>query len=435
MVDTRTDRPRTTPVPVTTGTRQFWEQSFGKAVGETTTLFGTLPVPHAPEEDLGTVDPDLRRAIGSAAPGTPVARPADPWAALEAAASAAVTVRRAVAADRYVLHRAYPSPRALFGVDLERVDAAGRREVLLPWSGATAPADRRRSPDHAGTPDRRGLVARIRPDRYPTPYAGLRPSLARLEAGHLLATVAAAAHHLGVDPATVLHAHGDEVARLTPRPDPTGPGWTIAPDVIGSLVRASSDGPDGPPPTVDAWFARRTSGPSTANLITSREVPDPARQRIDAVVAAGLAAVAPLYAAGALTVHRTTLVGRGMSERYLTPLRPDGAGPERPMASTGAWASAAGLTWSVDPHRLAAVMGPGALESVHVLLGWLAQWVCLSAAACGIAARPARNFDEPTWAHDLGLDAGAVPAYQVWLRPLADNDLTPAAWTTYGRNT
>lgn len=439
MDSTRTARPRPAPLPLSPHRaegRRFWDQSFDKAVGPTDTMFGTRPVPAPADRAQTPLDPALVQALAQSAPGERSTVAGDGWAALRAAASAAVAVRRATAADEYVLHRAYPSARALFGVDLEEHSADGTRAVFLPWSPSMTTV----GSDHGAVGRGSGtsaplIVARLRPDRYPSPYGTLRPSLARLEAGHLLATVAAAAYHLGLDPVSTLEAAEVEAGRLILAGRPERSGWSIPGSAVARLVELSTAvgaAPD-PPDTVDAWFSRRTSGPTASNLVTAHAIPDPQVRALEAVVAAGLRAVGHLAPPEALTVHRCTLPGRAMTGRTLTPVGPDGPGASTPMSATGSWASAVGLTWSIDPWELTRTAGPAALERVHVLLGWLSQWVCLTAANLGIAARPVRNFDEATWAHDLGLPPSSVPAYQLWLRPLTPTDLTPAVWTTHGR--
>ena len=82
------------------------------------------------------------------------------------------------------------------------------------------------------------------------------------------------------------------------------------------------------------------------------------------------------------------------------------------MAAQAPWSSALGYTWSIDPlawEREHAAVTTGA---VQVLLGWLCQWVCLTAAALDVAARPMRNIDEALWAGELELASRAMPAYR-----------------------
>lgn len=444
MAHVRRDRPQPAPVPVsrqqtaagptvaaTAPLGTLWERSWGKAVGEVTTVLGTLPQPTGTPSPDGLAD--LVARVDAVPVGSTAHLPVDAERRLAAAGAAAVLTRRSVAVDRYVLHRAYPSPRALFGVDLEHHRSDGRRSLLTPWAGAVLSvaepahgADTGPSRSQAGP----GLVALARPERYPDPYGELRTTLTELEAGHLLATALAVAGHLDLEPVTVLGGPGDRVGRMSLRPG-VPDGLELPVRAAGDLVAAATAGTS--ERTLAEWFAGRTSGPSDANLITSVEPTADVVARLDAVVSLGLAAVRSLCPPGALVVHRTTLHGRGMSDRTLALMGPDGAGRSAPLASRAPWSSALGYTWSIDPHAWEQEHGAVGDGAVQALLGWLCQWVCLAAADLGVAARPMRNIDEALWAHDLQLDDRAMPAYQVWIRPLTAHDRTPSAWTTQGR--
>lgn len=411
------------PAPGSGPLRALWESSWGKAVGEVTTILGTDPLPAGLPSADGR--PDLVARVDAAGVGHPVDLGVDEPERLAVAGAVAVRTRRIAAIDRYVLHRAYPSPRALFGADLEHRRPDGRRSVLTSWDGAVL--------DETGTSsseDVPGLVALTTPGRYPAPYGELRPTLTLLEAGHLLATVLAAAHHVDLQPTTVLGGR-DGVAGAMTVGSPAGEGLLLPVTSAARLVETAATGTD--VGSLGDWFARRTSGPSGANLITSTEPSADVAARLDAVVALGLELVAGFCPPGALTVHRTVLHGRGMSDRTVAPVHPGGAGTSTPLAAQAPWSSALGYTWSIDPlawEREHAAVANGA---VQVLLGWLCQWVCLTAAALGVAARPMRNIDEALWASDLQLGGRAMPAYQVWIRPLSPHDRTPSAWTNQGR--
>lgn len=413
----------TRPAPASRPLRALWASSWGKAVGEVTTILGTEPLPAGPPSSGSR--PDLVVRVDATPVGHPVDLGVDAHERLAVAGAVAVRTRRIAAVDRYVLHRAYPSPRALFGVDLEHRRPDGRRRILTSWDGTVLD----------GTigypaPDAAGLVALATPGRYPAPYGDLRPTLTLLEAGHLLATVMAAAHHVDLRPTTVLGGR-DGVAGAMSLGSPAGEGLQLPDTSAARLIEAATAGTD--VGSVGDWFARRTSGPSGANLITSTEPSAEVVARLDAVAALGLELVAALCPPGALTVHRTVLHGRGMSDRTVAQVHPDGAGASTPLAAQAPWSSAVGYTWSIDPlawERKHAAVTDGA---VQVLLGWLCQWVCLTAAALGVAARPMRNIDEAPWASDLQLESRAMPAYQVWIRPLPPHDRTPSAWTNQGR--
>lgn len=423
--------------------RALWDSSWGKAVGEVTTILGTDPLPAGLPSGEG--HPDLVGRVDATAVGRTVDLAVDEHERLAVAGSVAVRTRRIAAIDRYALHRAYPSPRALFGVDLEHRHPDGRRSILTPWDGAvleaTVPTQRPAAGESSGatpargTGDRRaadvaGLVALATPGRYPSPYGDLRPTLTLLEAGHLLATVLAVAHHVDVQPTTVLGGWDGVAGRMTLGAC-VEEGLELPVASATRLVDTATAGTD--VRSVGDWFARRTSGPSGANLITSGEPTADVIARLDEVVALGLELAAASCPPGALTVHRTILRGRGMTDRTVAQVHPVGPGTTSALAARAPWSSALGYTWSIDPlvwEREHAAVGNGA---VQVLLGWLCQWVCLAAAALGVAARPMRNIDEALWASDLQLESRAMPAYQVWIRPLLPHDRTPSAWTNQGR--
>lgn len=437
MERTLPDRAHPAPVPVTASRptaarrqalRTLWDQSWGKSVGDITTILGTEPQPTGHAIPPTRTVRHLFDQVEACPAGVRVvdAPSADVPDRIATAAAAAVLTRRISAADRYVLHRAYPSPRSLFGVDLEHHHADGGRSLVLPWDSAVLPL----GDDAASEPRRPGLLLRVRPNRYPAPYGELRPALTRLEAGHLAATVAVVAEHLGLELATVLGGRSGRAAHLTPD-EPQGEGLTLPERSVAALVRASLSGAE--VDSLGAWFARRTSGPSGANLVTSQEPGPGAAERLDAVVCHALRAVASLCPPGALTVHRTTLRGRGMTDRSVAELTSDGPRATRVLDARASWSSALGYTWSIDPLRWQQEHGELSTEAVHVLLGWLCQWVCLAAAAHGLAARPMRNIDEALWAQDLQLGGRAMPGYQVWIRPLTTYDRATAAWTNQGR--
>lgn len=415
------------PVTAAGPLRELWGSSWGKTVGEVTTILGTDPLPAGPASAPDRQDMVAR--VDATPVGITVDLAVDEQERLAVAGAVAVRTRRVAAIDRYALHRAYPSPRALFGVDLEHRRPDGGRSILTPWDGAVLDgAGPGRAPARGESAP--GLTALGTPGRYPAPYGDLRPTLTRLEAGHLLATVLAVAHHLDVQPTTVLGGP-DEVAGRVSVGASGEEGLLLPVASAARLVESAHAGSD--VRSLQDWFARRTSGPSGANLITSVEPPAAAMARLDEVAALGLGLVAPCCPPGALTVHRTVLRGRGMTDRTVAQVHPDGAGTPLQFAAQAPWSSALGYTWSIDPlawEREHAAVASGA---VQVLLGWLCQWVCLAAAALGVAARPMRNIDEALWASDLDLDSRAMPAYQVWIRPLQPHDRTPSAWTNQGR--
>lgn len=438
--------------------QRFHAQSYEKAVQPVSTLFGCEPMAQI-GPDAVFQDNEWCAALAASTPGQPLQAEsaslgqaqATAGQRLLASALEAVKVRRIASSDRYVLHRAYPSPRGMFGVDVEAVtgEAVARIEPWGPYvTELRAPA----ALDSQGLPT---LRLRTRPARFPAPYGTLRPSLALLEAGHLLATIGAAAYQCGLDPAaqfgsgeppcadpgelagSVRHCEGGLWQRSTAGPHAEA---VIGPADHAVLVRLAS-GRQGnalsAPGNVEQWFHRRSSGSSHANLVTSAPIPDAVELELDAVIAAGLAAVAQLLPdPAALVVHRIKLEEDNMafkSATRMTSSRAKGAQFILDESADVPFSSALGYCWSVDFPAWERRYGSGTSAVLHSVLGWLCQWVCLAAAANMATARPARNFDEAAWGCALRLHPAQVPSYQVWLRPVSKEEQLLGSWSTYGR--
>ncbi len=442
--------------------QRFHGQSYGKAVQPVNTLFGCEPMAQI-GPDAVLQDTEWCAALAASVPGQPLqAEGASPGQAqdpatagqrLLAAALEAVKVRRIASSDRYVLHRAYPSPRGMFGVDVEA--SSGEAVVRIePWGPYTTVLRAPTARDSQGLPV---LRLRTRPERFPAPYGTLRPSLALLEAGHLLATIGAAAFQCGLAPVvqfgsgtderpcadpgelagSVRHCEGDLRQRSATGPQAAA---TIGPADHATLVRLAS-GRKGnamsAPGDVEQWFHRRSSGSSHANLVTSAPIPDAVEAELDAVIAAGLTAVAQLLPdPTALVVHRVKLEEDNMAFKSATRITSSDATGRQFVLDESAdvpFSSALGYCWSVDFPAWERRYGSGASAVLHSVLGWLCQWVCLAAAANMATARPARNFDEAAWGCALQLRPAQVPSYQVWLRPVSKEEQRSGSWSTYGR--
>ncbi|SHJ92104.1 hypothetical protein SAMN05421803_111112 [Nocardiopsis flavescens] len=456
MEATRRGVPGAAPVPVTSeaaarALAAFHAQSHGKDVAPVETLF------HAP----GLGDPALRAARGSGAPLTPAARDAlaalrradaagpaaaGPWPAgarLAAACAEAVRVRRVSPADRYPVHRSYPSPRGLFGADLFLLPAEGGRWCLRmdprtcalhPWGGSPVPGDL-----DAALGGARIAVA-VDHRRYPPGYGRLRPSLALLEGGHLAAALGLALLRAGLAPRTAFAPEGVPVpegfapcAVLTASPAADGADGAdgAAPAPVPGAAGAVEIGPGALARTAAAasrpaagtalrdWLDARTSGVSTANLVTSAYVSPEDGDAVTSALAEALAAAVPAVPADTLRLDRIVLAGDRVDDRVASRLLPGGAaGPGRPVPRTGdtGASSSLGFTLSADFGPWARAFGGRAQTALHPLLGWIAQWGCLAAAGGGLCARPMRNYSEPEWAAVLGLEPDETPAYQLWVR-------------------
>ncbi|WP_306371154.1 hypothetical protein [Nocardiopsis sp. CC223A] len=465
---------------------------FGRTLGDPA-LRATdgAPLPASARDALAAL-----RAVDAAGPAIGGARP--PGARLVAACAEAVRVRRVSPADRYPVHRAYPSPRGLFGADLFLLPAEGegwclrmdpRTCALHPWAGSPVPAD----PEAALAGAR--IVVAVDHRRYPPEYGRLRPSLALLEGGHLAATLGLTLTRAGLAPRTAFAPDGVPVpegfspcALLAPclenpgaagttvtvgtastaaEPGPRGAsempegtgttGTTELAATAGTAGTAAASAAAGTGPSVAAtaargapeasgavvvgaealagvaavaaraaagtglrdWLDARTSGVSTANLVTSAHVSPEAGADVTAALVAALAAAAPAVPADTLRLDRIVLAGDRVDDRVATELHPDGgAGPDRPVPRTGDTnaSSSLGHTLSVDFGPWARAFGDRAQTALHPLLGWIAQWGCLAAAGSGLCARPMRNYTESEWAAVLGLGPDTTPAYQLWVR-------------------
>ncbi|MEU3018003.1 hypothetical protein ABZ635_11495 [Nocardiopsis sp. NPDC007018] len=532
MGSARQDVPGTAPVPVTDGTggadgfgdadrfgdalAHFHAQSHDKDVTQVETLFfGTGPSNGLARAVAGQRRPPLPalaplRDLDPAGPALGGAW--TPGERLLAACVEAVRVRRISPADRYPVHRAYPSPRGLFGADLFLVAPEGggwclrvdpQSHALQPCGGGGVPADLEGA----------RLVVAVDRHRYPPEYGRLRPSLARLEAGHLLAALGLTLTRAGLRAATVpdpAHPACAEAAPLLPsgmlpvaavtlappaatgsRPgdagspnstgptgaplpsgftgtagdsgdsgtkgpsttSPTDPGDHSDPGTSDTPGTMSISGPTNPtgaplpsgsgpskrltlPPEATAhivttvapagrslrrWLDERTSGVSTANLVTSAYVSPHDGSTVTAGLVRALRAVHDtLPHPRALRLYRHVLEDDRVDDRAVRELFPDGTeGPALPVPRTGEtnFSATLGYTLAVDFPAWARALGPDHAEtSLHVLLGWIAQWGCLGAAATDLCARPMRNYSESDWAGALGLHPDQTPAYQLWVR-------------------
>lgn len=446
MGGTRKGVPDSTPVSVTGGPtgRGFTEalahfhgQSHDKDVAQVETLFFgpevsnglARPVPgrvHAPLPALAPL-----RELDAAGPA--LGGPWSPAQRLLAACVEAVRVRRISAADRYPVHRAYPSPRGLFGADLFLLPHVGAQwcvrvdplsHVLQPLTEAGVPADLESALTRAR------VVVAVDHRRYPPEYGRLRPSLALLEGGHLLATLGLTLSRSGLNPYTHLdpgHPACAEARALLPEGMEPSAALTLAPtsdahsvvlppEVTARVAEVTAR----PDRTLRRWLDERTSGVSTTNLVTSTHVsPQEGSGVTSALMAALDAARSALLAPDSLRLYRHALENDRVGERTVCELLPDGAqGLPRPVPRTDGtnFSSTLGHTLAVDFPVWAHAHGRYAEPILHTLLGWITQWGCLGASATDLCARPMRNYVEEEWAAALGFAPDQTPAYQLWVR-------------------
>ncbi|WP_406969507.1 MULTISPECIES: hypothetical protein, partial [unclassified Nocardiopsis] len=453
MGATRPGVPGPAPVPVTGALAAFHAQSHDKNVVPVRTLFfgRTLGDPALRTTAGVPLPPSAREALAALraadAAGPAIGGPWPPGARLAAACAEAVRVRRVSPADRYPVHRAYPSPRGLFGADLFLLPAEGegwclrmdpRTCALHPWAGSPLPADLESALAGAR------IVVAVNHRRYPPEYGRLRPSLALLEGGHLAAALGLTLTRAGLAPRTAFAPEGIPVpegfapcALLTAPPVAYGtPGTAVAVGAVGTAADpgprgaagtprtevttgavevavaagtaeagpeaattaargaaetpgaavaagtasiAAAPGPRGTAGAAEAagavvigaaglaevaavaarpaagtalrgWLDARTSGVSTANLVTSAYVSPEDGAEVTGALVAALAAAVPAVPAGTLRLDRIVLAGDRVDDRVAVELRPGGAGPDRPVPRTGDTnaSSSLGFTLSVD---------------------------------------------------------------------------------------
>jgi hypothetical protein len=85
--------------------------------------------------------------------------------------------------------------------------------------------------------------------------------------------------------------------------------------------------------------------------------------------------------------------------------------PPAPDTDSGLRHAALAFVVSADVDGLLADLGPVGLSLVNLWCGWTSHGLCLAAAAAGLAARPARSYDEHTLAMLLDLPPGELPVF------------------------
>lgn len=412
------------PVPVTPqgwgrAGQAIWDAGPGRDVGTVQTLFEADRRVAAPSAEAGRRGTCVDAVEGLQSATEPLRAHGDDWQdSVLAAVWEAHRTRRVAPDDRYVAHRAYPAPRGIFAADavLEVQDADGAHQVRFAPLGAVQPT----------LPERPWVSATlgfdVDPDRYPTPYGRLRTTLADLESGHLAATVALCAHRAGIP--TALRRGTDDEAhapfRLRFRPEGTSD------PLLDDCVDAASAGT-----AIDlrGWLDRRSSGRSNENLVTSGAVSEVQADLVHQSLLAGLDLLGEHVPDGAIRLLAHGADPGSIDAVRVADLREPGSG--RALRGRPRMTSSSGITFVVEPRLLAGPHGSQTHRTVPFLLGWIAQWGCLAAAAIGIAARPARNHDDVEWADALGVDPNQVIGYQLWLRtmPVEAQDVP---WSTRG---
>ncbi|PTA66965.1 hypothetical protein [Deinococcus arcticus] len=350
---------------------------------------------------LHALEQSYLKQVGPARPGQPPhldAYPADAplqpdWAALDRPEEAsfwarlgtllrlAATPLRVEPHATYNPHRAYPSPRALYAAHVALESAQGRW-LLDPHRACW----RRLGPAPFTPPCTATLHLLGHLPTVPDSYGALRPTLAALEAGHLLGAL----RHLGEGLGLRLPGHPGAT------PPDLGPDWWP----LQSL--AVEEGPADARQAALAWadLQARSSGPGPFGLLTDRQPAD----------------VAPF--AAALQEPGTVLLAQ-----HLTGLAPgvysaDGPLPLPAPALADALQNAYSYPDDLNVTALnAAVLLTATYHPAHpflptqLALGEQAQRLCLALARAGLFARPVRAYREAPLDSLLNLPAHQTVAY------------------------
>lgn len=262
--------------------------------------------------------------------------------------------------NQYNDHRAYPSPRAAYLVDLELVTRPGRRLV-----------DAARRATIGAVPPLRGGVRLefvTRRERLAAGYGEFGEALVQLEVGHLAG-------------ALVEHA---------PRA-----GLTAAADFDGVTLW--------PGPLVEAPLPARSSGIGPRGLSADpRPLPyHDLHPLLDAVNAPPPGTLTHPGLRHRVAVHNVTGVEDGW---YSTDFREAAAGPAmeevrrsygHPPSTVDVGGMNLALVTTADIPAAVAAGGPGAYRDLLRAAGACAQHVCTAAARVAMFCRPVRSVDEP----------------------------------------
>ncbi|MFE9635730.1 hypothetical protein [Streptomyces sp. NPDC006463] len=333
----------------------------------------------------------------------------------------------------YSEHRAYPSARSKFSVRLVAQES-GVARFLLPEAGGSleVPASAGRAGDFIET---FSLLSAL-----PSFYGPLRPVLAGLETGHVLASAALLGRALG-RPLTVAGPAEVVPAWAATLPEPALPGYLMADDQDAPSTAPRTSVPSVPAPTWNDVVWNRNSGrvPRGVSGFTGAHRPAPAalwRDALDTLVACSRGLGPLLTARSALGLycwvrgvegvadgcHRVHFDGSALRVGGLEPARgalliDSGAAPGLAFeldACNLVWMFTVDLEQACGTSRAPA---PRLAADLLAATGWTAQHLSYAMAAHGLFARPLRSYDGEGAAEALGLDAAQVPVYQLACGP------------------
>ena len=333
---------------------------------------------HGPGKTLPLAAPPPQPLIAG---GVPLCALADgPFgAAVVRALRLALAPQRFEPWNAYNDHRAYPSPRAAFVVDVAVRAGAGRWHLDPVRERLFGPGDPP-PPTVAVT-----LELTADPGRLPATYRSLAEALAYLEAGHVAAALveAAAAQGLAAECSTVdgvttvsltpgRTAHARPPAAISRSAGIAPRGLTADPRplpaaTLPALLRAGTDPPPGSP-------ALR---PGLRHAAAVRGVTG----HPDGIYEAGPVLAGPVLAGPVLTADGDVMPGVQEAFTY----------PPRSIATAGmnvAWVMTAAVADAVRAD------GPAAYHELLVAAGAAAQHIGTTAAELGLFCRPCRSVRE-----------------------------------------
>jgi hypothetical protein len=301
---------------------------------------------------------------------------------------AALSPRRWEPWNAYPEHRAYPSPRTAFLVDVQ-VRLGERQWTLDPVRERLTPVAATGAPGPAGAVE---VLLSVHPDYLPPEYGTLATALAWMECGHVGAALAEAAAASGVRASWRPNADGGVLA-LTPGGEviwpwtrvaaprssglaPVGFCWDprpLAGEVLDELVRAAGEAPPGSPANSASSLrhslaVHRVTGTDDGwyGVTGGRPVPRRAGPAVDTVQAA-------------LTYPRGVVDVTGMN-----------------------------VGWMMTAPLMATISdgGPGQYRRLLLAAGATAQHVATAAAVRGLACRPMRSVREGEIEGAAGVPAG-----------------------------
>jgi hypothetical protein len=373
------------------GTRAVLAAAFSHGPGK------TVPLP-APAR------PGHRRA-GTGVPLAALAAGGPFGAALMRVLRLALAPQRFEPWNAYNDHRAYPSPRAAFVVDVDVLAGADRWHLDPVRDRLFGPGEPPPLPSTARlelTPD---------PDRLPSTYRSLAEALAYLELGHVAAALveAAAAQGLAATYSTVDGRAMVTLASDTPRSGAASPAGHDPAPRSGAASPPGRD-PAGPGPAM--W---RSAGIAPCGLTADpRPLPAvtlPTLLRAGTEPPPGSPAHRPglrhAVAARAVTGHPDGIYRAGPILAVAGDVMPDVQKaftyPPRSIATAGmnlAWVMSAAVADTVRAD------GPAAYHELLVAAGAAAQHVGTAAAGLGLFCRPCRSVREAPLEALVGAPAG-----------------------------